>query len=62
LTYLERIKLPFKSYHCLLSLSSINELTKLEDLPFYPINPNSFGRKIEETPIYISMKLNFIPL
>jgi hypothetical protein len=35
-TYLERIRLPFKSYHYLLSLSSINELTKLEDLPFYP--------------------------
>jgi hypothetical protein len=35
-TYLERIRLPFKSYHCFLSLSSINELTKLEDLSFYP--------------------------
>jgi hypothetical protein len=33
---LERIRLPFKSYLCLLSfsLSSIKEHSKLEDLPF----------------------------
>jgi hypothetical protein len=35
-TYLERIRLPFKSHLCLHSLSSINDLSKLEDLPFYP--------------------------
>jgi hypothetical protein len=32
---LERIRLPFKSHLSLHSLSSINELSKLEDLPFY---------------------------
>jgi hypothetical protein len=37
-TYLERIRLPLKSYHGLLFLSSINELTKQEDLPFHPTN------------------------
>jgi hypothetical protein len=44
---LERIRLPFKSYVCLHSLSSINELSKLEDLPFCPI--------------YVSTKPNLIP-
>jgi hypothetical protein len=42
------------------SLSSINELTKLVDLPTQP-NPNFFGRKIEEAPIYVSTKAYFIP-
>jgi hypothetical protein len=43
------------------SLSSIKEYSKLEDLPFYPLKSKSFGRKIEETPIYVSTKPNFIP-
>jgi hypothetical protein len=38
---LERIRLPFKSYPCLLSLSSIKEHSKLEDLPFYPLKSKS---------------------
>jgi hypothetical protein len=38
---LERIRLPFKSYLCLLSLSSIKEHSKLEDLPFYPLKSKS---------------------
>jgi hypothetical protein len=42
-------------------LSSINELTKLVDLPFYPTKSKFFGRKIEETPIYVSTKPYFIP-
>jgi hypothetical protein len=59
-TYLERIRLPFESYHYLLSLSP-----PLMSSPSCRIfhstqpNPNSFGRKIEETPIYISTKPNF---
>jgi hypothetical protein len=65
-TYLERIRLSFKSYHYLLSLSLSLSLALSPPLMSSPIfhstqpNPKSFGRKIEETPIYISTKLNFI--
>jgi hypothetical protein len=58
-TYLDRIRF-FIQIISMPSLSSINELTKLVDLPTQP-NPNFFGRKIEEAPIYISTKAYFIP-
>jgi hypothetical protein len=57
---LERIRLPFKSYICLLSppLKSIQSFRISHSTHS---NPNPFGRKIEETPIYVSTKPNFIP-
>jgi hypothetical protein len=58
-TYLDRIRF-FIQIISMPSLSSINELTKLVDLPTQP-NLNFFGRKIEEAPIYVSTKAYFIP-
>jgi hypothetical protein len=59
---LESIRLPFKSYLCLLSLSSpLKSTQSLRISHSTHSNPNHFGRKIEETPIYISTKPNFIP-
>jgi hypothetical protein len=58
-TYLDRIRL-FIQIISMPSLSSINELIKLVDLPTQP-NPNSFGRKIEEARIYVSTNPYFIP-
>jgi hypothetical protein len=58
-TYLDRIRL-FIQIISMLYLTSINELTKLVDLSTKP-NLNFFGRKIEEAPIYVSIKAYFIP-
>jgi hypothetical protein len=59
---LERIRLPFKSYPCLHSLSPpLKSIQSLRISHSTHSNPNLFGRKIEETPIYVSTKPNFIP-
>jgi hypothetical protein len=59
---LEWIRLPFKSYLCLLSLSPpLKSTQSLRISHSTHSNPNPFGRKFEETPIYVSTKPNFIP-
>jgi hypothetical protein len=59
---LERIRFPFKSYLCLYSLSPpLKSIQSLRISHSAHSNPNPFGRKIEETSIYISTKPNFIP-
>jgi hypothetical protein len=59
---LERIRLPFKSYPCLHSLSPpLKSIQSLRISHSTHSNPNPFGRKTEETPIYVSTKPNFIP-
>jgi hypothetical protein len=59
---LERIRLPFKSYPYLHSLSApLKSIQNLRISHSTHSNPNPFGRKIEETPIYVSTKPNFIP-
>jgi hypothetical protein len=59
---LERIRLPFKSYICLLSLSPpLKSIQSLRISHSTHSNPNPFSRKIEETPIYVSTKPNCIP-
>jgi hypothetical protein len=60
-TYLERIRLPFKSHLCLHSLSPplLSSQSYRISHSTHP-NSNPFGRKIEETLIYISTKPNLI--
>jgi hypothetical protein len=59
---LEKTRLPFKSYPCLHSLSPpLKSIQSLRISHSTDSNPNPFGRKIEETPIYISTKPNLIP-